>query len=257
MTVTLESHVFTKPGTLIGHRGMGAGVVDGYRENTLESFLACARAGIDWVEVDVRRTRDDALFVLHDAVLPAGVDVVSLTASEVRALGAVGLEELMEALPGDVGVVFDVKSSLEDARRSDTATTAALLGVWCSRHLAGRPALAQSFDPGALRHLRAADRGLALGWLTWRRFPVGLAVSAAAHLDVQVLAVHAGSLSKKGQRASGEVIDVERVVEGVHASGRQLMAWCPPARRVDPLAALGVDALVVDDVPRVSSRPLA
>lgn len=249
--MTLQTPVFSRPGTLIGHRGLGAGLVDGCRENTVESFLACARAGVGWVEVDVRRTRDDRLFVVHDAVLPVGVEVVSLTGAEVQAFGAVALEELLDALPAHVGVVFDVKSSLEDAGRSDTATTAALLGVWCSRFLGDRPALAQSFDPGALRHLRAAHAGLALGWLTWWRFPVGLAVSAAAHIDVQVLAVHAGSLSKRGQQASGEVVDVERVVERVHDAGRQLMVWCPPARRVGALAAAGVDALVVDDVPRV------
>jgi len=36
----------------------------------------------------------------------------------------------------------------------------------------------------------------------------------------------------------------------VHESGRELMVWCPSAPRARRLAVAGVDALVVDDVPR-------
>jgi glycerophosphoryl diester phosphodiesterase len=58
---------------LIGHRGCGQGVVDGYAENTLDSFLAAIECGVDWLEVDVRRTRDDTLLVAHDPADPDGL----------------------------------------------------------------------------------------------------------------------------------------------------------------------------------------
>jgi glycerophosphoryl diester phosphodiesterase len=241
--------VFTERPTLVGHRGMGAGVVDGYRENTVESFLAALASGTDWVEVDVRRTRDDDLFVAHDAALPDGVFLADMSSAQARRLGIVRLEDLLEALPGSAGVVLDVKSSLADAGRSSAATTAALLARVCGHALEGRRALAQSFDPAALLHMRQALPHMALGLLTWDRFPVGFAVAAAAHLDVQVLAVHAGSLVP-GALTGSTVPPLGTVLSAVHDAGRQLLVWCPSPRRARALQAAGVDAMVVDDLPR-------
>jgi glycerophosphoryl diester phosphodiesterase len=41
----------------------------GHRENTLPAFAAAAAAGADMVEIDLRRTRDGAIVVLHDQTL--------------------------------------------------------------------------------------------------------------------------------------------------------------------------------------------
>ncbi len=246
--------VFPDPPVLVGHRGMGAGVVEGHRENTLGSFLAALAAGATWVEVDVRRTLDDGLFVCHDAALPDGVFLADMTSAQARELRILRLEDLLEALPAGAGVVFDVKSSLEDAGRPPARTTAALLAQTCARLLGPRPALAQSFDPAALTHIRQALPGMALGLLTWDRFPVGLAVAAAAHLDVQVLAVHAGSLFP-GALTGTVVPSPDEVVAAVHDAGRQLLVWCPSVRRARLLAAAGVDAMVVDDVHRHVAAP--
>lgn len=97
-------------------------------------------------------------------------------------------------MPRAAGVVFDVKSSMEDAGRTSALTTAALLARAGKDSPWRRPAVALSFDPASLRHMRDELPTLPLGLLTWLRFPVGHAVAAAAHLDVQVLAIHAGSL---------------------------------------------------------------
>jgi glycerophosphoryl diester phosphodiesterase len=225
-------------------------VVDGYCENTVESFLAALAAGIDWVEVDVRRTSDDGLFVTHDAALPDGVFLSDITSAQARRLGIVRLEDLLDALPEAAGVVFDVKSALDDAGRSSAATTAALLARTCERALGNRPALAQSFDPAALTHMRQVLPRMALGLLTWDRFPVGFAVAAAAHLDVQVLAVHAGSLVP-GVLTGITVPPLDTVLAALHEADRQLMVWCPSVRRARALQTAGVDAMVVDHLPRV------
>jgi glycerophosphoryl diester phosphodiesterase len=252
----MQFPVFAEQPTLVGHRGMGKGVVDGYLENTLESFLAAVEAGSDWLEVDVQRTSDDELFVTHDAALPDGSFLAELPAERAAVHGAVQLPELLEALPPGVGVAFDVKSSLHDAGRAVSATTGTILARTCARLLGDRPALALSFDPAALHHMRAEMPGLALGLLTWIRFPIGHAVAAAAHLDVQVLAVHAGSLWRNASNGLRDIPAPEQVVAQVHAVDRQLMVWCPSTRRARTLAAAGVDALVVDDVPR-HARELA
>jgi glycerophosphoryl diester phosphodiesterase len=91
---------------------------------------------------------------------------------------------------------------------------------------------------------------MALGLLTWDRFPVGFAVAAAAHLDVQVLAVHAGSLVP-GVLTGITVPPLETVLAALHEADRQLVVWCPSVRRVRALQAAGVDAMVVNDLPRV------
>ena len=49
----------------IAHRGEPVG----HRENTLPAFAAAVAEGADMVEIDLRRTRDGAIVVLHDQTL--------------------------------------------------------------------------------------------------------------------------------------------------------------------------------------------
>lgn len=71
----------------IAHRGEPVG----NRENTLPAFAAAVALGADMVEIDLRRTRDGAIVVLHDQTLERlwGVDasVGDLDLSEVAAVG--------------------------------------------------------------------------------------------------------------------------------------------------------------------------
>jgi glycerophosphoryl diester phosphodiesterase len=246
----VSTRIFTQPATLIGHRGMGKGVVDGHVENTREGFLAAAGAGLAWVEVDVQSTSDGELFVLHDAALRDGTFVGGITGESAAASGALPVAELMEVLPAEVGVAFDVKSSLHDAARNRSCTTATLLARACAKLLGHRPVLALSFDPAALSHMRAELPQLPLGLLTWLRFPIGHAVAAAAHLDIDVLAVHSGSLWQNAASGRRDIPPLQGVVQQVHDADRQLLVWCPSVRRARTLTAAGVDALVIDDVPR-------
>lgn len=249
--------MFSRPATLVGHRGLGKGVVQGHVENTLGSFLGAVEAGIDWVEVDVRRTVDDRLFVAHDAFAGQGF-LARTPAGEASRAGGLRLEELLEALPPAVGVVFDVKSSIEDAGRDRTATTATLLARAGRASAWDRPTAALSFDPASLRHLRDELPDLALGLLTWTGFPVGHAVAAAAHLDVQLLAIHAGSFWPRAASALADVPALDEVVERVHLANRQLAVWCPNQTQTRKLVAAGADALIVDDVPgKVRTRARA
>jgi glycerophosphoryl diester phosphodiesterase len=50
------------PVVAIAHRGEPVG----HRENTLPAFAAAVALGADMVEIDLRRTRDGAIVVLHD-----------------------------------------------------------------------------------------------------------------------------------------------------------------------------------------------
>lgn len=245
------NRVFGPGPKILGHRGCGRGTVKGYQENTLESFLAAAELGIDWVEVDVRRTSDDQLMVVHNPADDEGVFYADITGSEAAEKGALRLDTLLEALPAHVGVDFDVKTSMEDATRTRARSTMGQLAVFAKREARRRDVLISSFDPGGLDIARELAPGVARGLLTWVDFPIGHAVAAAGHLDVQVLAPHWGSLRPNDREPSPLHRPLEYVVETVHASGREFLAWCPGVKFAQRLLDAGVDALCVNNVPKV------
>lgn len=244
------NRVFGPRPVLLGHRGCGRGTVDGHVENTLGSFLAAADAGVDWVEVDVRRTVDDHLVVAHNPADDDGVFYADLTGTEAAARGALRLDTLLAALPAHVGVDFDVKTSMEDATRSRARSTMGRLGAVARREARVRPTLISSFDAGALDIAREVAPGVPRGLLTWLEFPIDQAVAAAAHLDVQVLAPHWGSLHATEQDQAALLRPLDYVVDTVHASGREFLAWCPTLKFARRLLDAGVDALCVNNVPK-------
>jgi len=239
--------VFGPRPVLLGHRGCGRGTVDGHRENTLESFLAAVDLGIDWVEVDVRRTSDDRLVVAHNPATDDGVFYADMTGPG----DVLDLETLLAALPPHVGVDFDVKSSMEDAVRSRADSTMGRLAGVVRREAGRRPTLISSFDAGALDIARELAPGVPRGLLTWLDFPIGQAVAMAGHLDVQVLAPHWGSLRPNDREPPKLHRPLEYIVDLVHASGREFLAWCPGVAFARQLLDAGVNALCVNNVPKV------
>jgi glycerophosphoryl diester phosphodiesterase len=246
-----EIRVFGSRPAILGHRGMGKGTVAGLAENTVASFLRAVELGVDWVEVDVRRTSDDQLVVAHNPADDEGVFYADMTGEEASRRGALRLEELLEALPYGVGVDFDLKTSMEDATRERAVTTAALLAPVAARESARRPTLVTTFDPAALGILRELVPGVARGLLTWVDFPIGQAVAAAGHLDVQVLAPHWGSLRPNAIETDVMQRPLDYIVEVVHDSGCEFVAWCPPLKFSRQLIEAGVDALCLNNIPKV------
>jgi glycerophosphoryl diester phosphodiesterase len=242
--------VFGPRPVLLGHRGCGRGTIEGYLENTLESFLTAVELGIDWVEVDVRRTSDDLLVVAHHPADDDGVFYADITGHEAADRGALRLEALLDALPPDVGVDFDVKTSMEDATRDRVLTTMGQLASVAKREARRRPVLVTSFDPSALDIARELAPRVPRGLLTWLDFPIGHAVAAAGHLDVQVLAPHWGSLRPNLIEPEAIQRPLEYVVDLVHQSGREFLAWCPALEFAQKLIDAGVDALCVNNVPK-------
>lgn len=72
--------------TIVAHRGCW----EGTSENTLDAISACIAFGIDMVELDVRRTADGALVLMHDDTVDRTTDglglVSDMTLDQVRAL---------------------------------------------------------------------------------------------------------------------------------------------------------------------------
>ncbi|MDI6897355.1 glycerophosphodiester phosphodiesterase [Methanocella conradii] len=55
---------------IVGHRGAPGQAP----ENTLLSFERAIRTGVDWIELDVRRSRDGVLVVIHDEMVDRTTD---------------------------------------------------------------------------------------------------------------------------------------------------------------------------------------
>jgi glycerophosphoryl diester phosphodiesterase len=185
----------------------------------------------------------------HDEVYPDGTRVADVSAAEADRRGTLRLHALLEQLPPEVGLDVDLKSAIDDSLRLPARTTAALLAPVVATEARRRPLLVTSFDPAALGTLRAQAPSLPLGWLTWHRFPLDAAVAACAHMDVDVLGLHVGSLADRDSGAV-EPVTVAGALPFVHGAGRQLVVWCPTADSAGALLDAGVDAVVVDEVPR-------
>lgn len=244
--------VFGGRPTLLGHRGLGRGTVDGLAENTLESIVAASRSGLRWVEFDVRRTLDDALVVGHYPSLAGdGGDqfVADLVLRDAQRLGAVTLESVLDAVPEGIGVNLDLKTSMEDALRKPDATTAALVGAVVRQEAARRPVLVSSFDPAALLQVGDAAPGSPRSLLTWWGFPLRKAIPAAAHLGVEAVAAHFTSFGPNDADHAPAFRTAEYAVGLAHEAGLEVVAWCPAPEVARGLLSTGVDAVVVDDVP--------
>ena len=233
--------IFDAKPAVVGHRGSGSGTAGAYRENSLESFLAAAASGATWVELDVRRSSDDELVVWHDPHTPAGLPVVTRTASQLAAEGIVALTGVLAALPAGLGVDMDVKTVLDDARDPEARRTQALVAGAIGAERGTRPLLVSSFDPSVPLYLRdrAVPAGaVGLGLLTSETLSPDHGVAAAVNLGLDAACLYVGGLNQAA-----------RAVEVAHQAGLEVMIWTASPAQAVRAAALGVDAVCVDDVP--------
>jgi len=246
-TTEVERFLVATP-TLLGHRGLGRGTVDGHPENTVASMLAALGAGADGLEVDVARTTDGALVVSHDPALPDGRFLVEVDAADATAGGLELLADLLDTVPAGVPVDLDLKSVLEDATDAGSRRTDALLAPLLAAEVRRRPVLVTSFDPAALLRLRVAVPAAASGLLSWIDFPLRHAVATAAGLGLDLVGLHHGSFGPN-RVERGPVHRPPAVsVDVAHRAGLRVLAWCPEPDVAAGLVAAGVDALVVNDV---------
>src|SRR4051812_30807296 len=99
---------------VIGHRGASADFV----ENSVEAFRGAYAQGADWVELDVRVSRDGNLVVHHDSKLADG----RLIAATDRVEIPTGVPSLVDALDAcrPMGVNVEIKNSPHEPGFDDT-----------------------------------------------------------------------------------------------------------------------------------------
>jgi glycerophosphoryl diester phosphodiesterase len=238
--------IFEDAPALCGHRGAGRGVVGGHEENTIGSCLAAVAHGLRWLEIDCRLTADGILVARHDPRLPDGRWVGEVPAAQT---GLTRIDELFAALPVDVGVDLEVKTSLEDALRPRGETTGAAASDFAAEtRAAGRNVLVTSFDASVLLMSKERHPELPTGLLTWTRFPLRKSIPAAVHLGCEVVAPQFASFPFPGTPAAAMERDLDEVVDVAHRAGLEVVAWCPKPPEEKLLVEAGVDCVIVDDV---------
>ncbi|MCX7623324.1 MAG: glycerophosphodiester phosphodiesterase family protein [Thermomicrobium sp.] len=245
---------------VIAHRG-ASGLVP---ENTLTAFVLAAEQGADFVELDLRITRDGELVVCHDATLERTTDghgfVHEHTLAELRRLDAgytftldrgatypfrgLGLRiptfaEVVAALPSHVGIDAEVKSAPWDpADRQRGQAIAERLVAFARAHPTLRERLlVSSFDQAVLETIRQLDPEL----------PVGLCTIPLAPLPEQLRSVVDHGFDAFHPMDVGFDEHGAAVVAAAHLEGILVNVWTVdvPERAVE-LTALGVDGIITD-----------
>ncbi|TAL32448.1 MAG: hypothetical protein EPN93_15945 [Spirochaetes bacterium] len=164
----IYAHAASASCTVIGHRGACAY----FPENTLASFKGALEMGADMVELDVQRTRDGEVVVMHDERVNRCTDgrgrVADFSFAGIRALDAgswfagrfagekvPALEEVLELCRGRLAINVEIKTeAVGDAARGGIEE--AVLGLVARSGMNGH-VVYSSFDPRALAHLRQVD----------------------------------------------------------------------------------------------------
>ena len=95
---------------IVAHRGASSLA----RENTVESFRKAIEIGVDMIEFDVRRTRDQVLIVHHDELM-AGKPVKELTYDEIykmtirQRFSVPTFEEVLKCTSGKIKLDVEIK----------------------------------------------------------------------------------------------------------------------------------------------------
>lgn len=223
LCLSLSTLTFARP-LVVAHRG---GKVLG-PENTLATFEKAIALGVDAIELDIHKTSDDGLVVIHDVTLartfaghPGRVD--QMTLEQAVAAGLPTLKQCLELCKGRCQVFVEIKHPHG------------------TRHEGIEPLLIQtlqasgmddqvvviSFDPLSLRLLRELDEKLPLGYLT------------SGTDKVEPAANYLSPHYSKIDRA---------YVEAAHARGLKVSTWTvndPEAMKA--ILDLGCDAITTDD----------
>ena len=144
---------------IVGHRGAAAHIL----ENTAASFEAAVRFGVNMIELDVHESLNGEFIVIHDSHvgrISTHRYVVRRTHSDVlTSIELQGghrlltLRQAFDAIPEDVGVMVEVKSTRSVERLADLI----------QRQAERREVLGTSFDLSLLQKLQEAGPSLSLG----------------------------------------------------------------------------------------------
>jgi glycerophosphoryl diester phosphodiesterase len=216
-------------------------------ENTLPAFAAALHMGADGIELDVHRSADGELVVIHDFTVDKTTDghgaVAQMTYAELSALDAGSsfspafagtriprLVEVLDLVGDRCRINIEIKS-IDPYANDASADVAALIGA---RNLYAQ-VIVSSFNPMTLIKLRHLDPRIALGMLYGGEMPAFFR------------AVWAGlPIRPEAQHPQHDLVDAA-YMEWAHKVDAQVNTWTvnEPVE-AQRLAALGVTTLITD-----------
>ncbi len=215
---------------LIAHRGYAVAA----RENTLAAYAAAARSGADWIELDVRRTRDDVLVVHHDAHLTDGRVIVGLTADELPD-DVPTLVDVFEACP-DLGINVEIKNSPGDPDYDEAHHASIAVAGLVAAYRSPSDVLVTSFNPDSVEQIQAVDPTIPVGLVTFDALdPLQLVERAKGRGHAAILPFL--------------TLTTTRLVERAHESGIAVNVWTVnDDEGLERMLDLGVDGIITDRV---------
>jgi len=217
--------------------------------NTLPAFTLAIEQGADGVELDVWRTRDGQLVVIHDDTVDGTTDghgsVHAFTLAELKALDAGAwfgpqyagtriptLDEVFAALPDTAIINVEIKKIDNETAATDGIEQ--LVADCILRHNAQHRVIVSSFSTHALRHFRAAT-------------PSVFIMIAYLYIDGSAEA-QTGDLydNLPFTHPYHELLTADTVT-AVRAEGRYVNTWTVnDSVRMHDLLAFGVTGLITD-----------
>lgn len=214
----------------VGHRGAKLWEP----ENTIRGFLCAVRHGFEFIEFDVRLSKDGIPVVIHDETLNRTTNgrgrVRNFTVRDLKKFDA-GKGERIPIL--DEALAF--------ARHHKISAFVELKEKWGVEKIVraveksgGRDVLI-SFDPEVLKHISHLNKNLSTGWVFSKRIRNRTTFFRLARsFDAVWLLGQIGTLTKS-------------FVEQAHRWGFKIEAWVANDRRTARrIAALGVQAIATD-----------
>jgi len=150
---------------IYGHRGACVDV----RPNTVEAYELAVGQGADGVELDVRRTRDDAIIIFHDDRLtPGATPFAEMDFSEIKTTDPwiPTLDEAWHALGPNALLNIEIKNIYGQADYDPTQRVATAVVEWMADHETGDRILVSSFNTQALDTVRSLNPAIRTGLLS-------------------------------------------------------------------------------------------
>jgi glycerophosphoryl diester phosphodiesterase len=227
---------------VIGHGGAG----DFYAGNSRKSIEQALKIGVDRIEIDVQRSADGDLVLVHDerfVVNGRKSPTDEITTAQFRRLlpGLLTLDELVEMNTANVPLLLDVKLPGYEPE----------LIAAIRRHGLAATVGASSTHGIVLRRLMRAFPEMRLG-LSTGHMATGISTRPARYLMSRALRLVTPGplvLAMRGFGATETMIQhrvcTERLVQNVHESGRKVNVWTVDRpEQMRRFIAMGVDGII-------------
>lgn len=230
---------------VVAHRG-----ASGYApENTIASFDKAVTMGADYIEIDVQRSKDGELVVIHDHMVDRTTNgtghVRDLTIDELKTLDAGSwkgpefageriptFDEVLDRYHGRIGILVELKApELYPGIEEEIAAT---LMEHNLDHSQSEEVIIQSFHFESMKKMNKLLPNM----------PIGVLTASLEHTSNEALNVFSNYADYFNPQYG---LVSQELVERAHSYGLKVGSWTVRSQEVaESLIAAGVDAIITD-----------